>query len=381
MSKSASIELESSVVPLRWIGEQRDGYLEMIDQRRLPDEEVWLVLDDLEDVCEGISEMVVRGAPAIGIAAAYGIAIAVRNAVRDEGVEEGDELVEVLAEAGGQLMETRPTAVNLRWAIERMREVGRDERHRHGWEFVDRMFREAETIYDEDRENNERMAQNGAELLPLDAEVLTHCNTGGLATGGFGTALGVIRAASESGRLEHVWIDETRPYLQGARLTTWECLEDDVPATLITDNMAAHFMKEGRVDAVVVGTDRVVANGDVANKIGTYGLAVLCDVHEIPFYVAAPVSTIDLETPSGEEIPIEERSREEVTRVGETRIAPEEIDVAHPAFDVTPAEYVDAIITEYGVVRPPYERSLREIVEKAQTARAEHAADSSMETI
>lgn len=354
--------MRSAVVPLRWIGEYHDGYLEMIDQRELPGREVWLVMDSVEDVADGITDMVIRGAPAIGIAAAFGVAIGVRNRLRAGEVDGLDAAIDGMVE---RLTDTRPTAVNLRWALRRMRRVADDYVDQSAEALVERLFEEADAIRMEDRQNNLEMAKYGAELLPDGAEVLTHCNTGGLATGGFGTALGIIRAGRAEEKLEHVWIDETRPYLQGARLTTWECLKDDIPATLITDNMAAHFMKEGRVDAVVVGTDRVVANGDVANKIGTYGLAVLCRAHDIPFYVAAPISTIDLETASGEEIPIEQRSRQEVTDVGGAQLVPDGADVAHPAFDVTPADYVTAIITERGVVRPPYEENLREIVERS----------------
>ena len=328
-------------------------------------------MSDVDDVADGIADMVIRGAPAIGIAAAYGVAIGVRNLVRDG---DSDGLAEKFDEIVETLENTRPTAVNLRWSLRRMRGVFEEHVDAAPEELVERLFEEARAIYEEDRANNLRMAEFGADLLPEQSKVLTHCNTGGLATGGFGTALGVIRAGREAGKLERVWVDETRRYLQGARLTTWECLKDDIPATLITDSMAAHFMAEGEVDAVVVGTDRVVANGDIANKIGTYGLAVLCDAHDIPFYVAAPVSTIDLETPSGEEIPIEQRSRDEVTQVGETRISPAEVDVAHPAFDVTPAELIDAIITEHGVVRPPYQENLRAIVERVDRGEADRGA-------
>ncbi len=350
--------MKSKVVPLRWEGSRWEGHLQMLDQRRLPHSEEWLELGDVEDVARAIEDMVIRGAPAIGIAAAYGFAIGMRNYSHDPmiGVEsQAANLVE-------RLMNTRPTAVNLRWALDRCRRLTKgfsgDLR-----ELVEVLFDEAETIFAEDRENNRRLANKGAELFGCHCRVLTHCNTGGLATGGFGTALGVVRALAHQGKLEKLWIDETRPYLQGARLNTWECLEDGIDATLITDNMAAHFMAQGKVDAVVVGTDRVAANGDVANKIGTYGLAVLCKYHDIPFYVASPVSTIDLETPSGEEIPIEERSAGEVLRAGECLIAPEGFDAAHPAFDVTPAHLVTAIITENGVVEAPYGEGLAEVVE------------------
>ncbi|MFB6350923.1 MAG: S-methyl-5-thioribose-1-phosphate isomerase, partial [Bradymonadaceae bacterium] len=252
---------------------------------------------------------------------------------------------------------------NLTWALNRIRKVLADHADLDPEALLERVFKEAEAIREEDREHNLRLARNGADLLPEDAGVLTHCNTGGLATGGIGTALGILRAGVAKGRVDRVWIDETRPYLQGARLTAWECLKDDLPATLITDDMAAHFMGDGEIDAVVVGADRVAANGDVANKIGTYGLAILCDAHDLPFIVAAPTSTIDLETPDGDAIPIEQRSAREVTHVGDTAIAPEETDVAHPAFDVTSAEYIDAIVTEAGVATPPYDETLRELLD------------------
>lgn len=338
-------EMQSNVAPLRWEGDRWDGHLAMLDQRKLPGEELWLKLHSADDVAQAIENMVIRGAPAIGIAAAYGFAIGMRNYSYDPmiGIEsQAANLVE-------RLMDTRPTAVNLRWALDRCRALTEgfqgDLR-----DLVEELFDEAEAIFAEDRENNRKLARQGAELFGCHCRVLTHCNTGGLATGGFGTALGVVRALDHQGKLEKLWIDETRPYLQGARLTTWECLKDGIEATLITDNMAAHFMAQGKVDAVVVGTDRVAANGDVANKIGTYGLAVCCAYHDIPFYVASPVSTIDLETPTGEDIPIEERSTREVTHVGDVALAPEGFDVAHPAFDVTPAALVTAIITEKGVV-------------------------------
>ncbi|MFB6262344.1 MAG: S-methyl-5-thioribose-1-phosphate isomerase [Bradymonadaceae bacterium] len=353
-SEGHGADLETDVQPLKWIGELEDGYLEMLDQRRLPAEEHWLVMTEMSDVAEGIEEMVVRGAPAIGIAAAYGVVLAVRSAVVADvdPLDAGEEAIE-------RLSETRPTAVNLRWALRRMGRELEDASEEADDDLLEVLFDEARAIFENDRRNNRRMGRHGAELLPDDAGVLTHCNTGGLATGGFGTALGVIRAADAEGKLQNVWVDETRPYLQGARLTAWECREDDLPATLITDNMAAHFMKRGDVDAVVVGADRVAANGDVANKIGTYNLAVLCDAHRIPLYVAAPLSTIDLETPDGDSIPIEQRGRDEIARVGDAVIVPDDVEVAHPAFDITPAPYVAAIVTEHGVAEPPYEESLR----------------------
>ena len=353
-----STQPESNVVPLRWRGTRRDGVLEMLDQRRLPGEEVWLEMESARDVAEGIRTMVIRGAPAIGIAAAYGMAIGMRDFAADPMTDVHLE-VERLIE---QLANTRPTAVNLQWALDRCNQVV------EGFEgdldkLVDSLFDVAEEIFERDRANNLQLGLNGAELFEGRSRVLTHCNTGGLATGGYGTALGVIRVLDHQDKLDRVFVDETRPYLQGARLTSWECIKDDIDATLITDNMAAHFIQQGKVDAVITGTDRVAANGDVANKIGTYGLAVLCEHHDIPFYVASPLSTIDLETPTGAQIPIEERSAEEVRRIGDTDIAPEQIEAAHPAFDVTPAKMVTAIITEKGVVRAPYEENLAKLFE------------------
>jgi methylthioribose-1-phosphate isomerase len=352
-----AVTVRSEVRPVRRAGDA----IEMLDQRDLPTRERWIEMDTVAEVADGIRHMVIRGAPAIGIAAAFGVVFGVRSLLEESEQRVSEELVHrAEREVFAPLADTRPTAVNLFWALDRMRErlagLVDDEVDADG--VVEALFEEAEAIFESDRANNLEMARYGAALLPEGARVLTHCNTGGLATGGYGTALGVLRAAEAAGRLERVWIDETRPYLQGARLTAWECLTDEIPATLITDSMAAHFMQDGRVDAVIVGTDRVAANGDVANKIGTYGLAVLCRHHEIPFYVAAPLSTIDLEVASGAEIPIEQRAAREVTHVHDRPIAPEAIDVAHPAFDVTPAEYVSAIITERGVARAPYEVSL-----------------------
>lgn len=343
--------MENEVVPLRWIGDFQTGHLEMIDQKLLPTQELWIEMNTAEEVAEAIRSMVIRGAPAIGIAAAFGMALGFR-------AYEGADPATELTRHTDLLARTRPTAVNLFWALERCQKLA--QAHTGSVpELARALFVEAQAILEDDRANNLRMGEYGADLLPEGARVLTHCNTGALATGGYGTALGIIRAAHRSGKLKHVWVDETRPYLQGARLTAWELVQEGIPGTLITDSMAAHFMKLGEVDAVIVGTDRVVANGDVANKIGTYGLAVLCKHHGIPFYVAAPLSTIDLETAHGDEIVIEQRSAREVTHVGERALAPEGIAVAHPAFDVTPAELVTAIITEAGVARPPYPQSLK----------------------
>ena len=353
--------MDTTVVPVHWVGEFDSGYLEMLDQRKLPAEEIWNVMRSYEDVAEGIRDMVIRGAPAIGIAAAFGIALAAREFAGEPTDEAIADRLEPVYEV---LSETRPTAVNLFWAIERMRGLVADSHELDDEALVELLFEEAQHIFRDDRANNIRMGEFGADLLPEHSQVLTHCNTGGLATGGYGTALGIIRAGHASGRVDHVWVDETRPYLQGARLTAWELMKDDVPSTLITDSMAGYFMQTGQVDAVIVGTDRVVANGDVANKIGTYGLAVLCEHHGIPFYVAAPVSTIDLETQSGDAIPIEQRSAEEVTTLGDTPIAPDGVEVAHPAFDVTPNKLVTAIVTEEGVARPPYVESLAKLAKQ-----------------
>lgn len=343
-------DLTTNVVPLVWRGGV-DGHLEMLDQRRLPAEEVWIQMTSAAEVAGGIRDMVIRGAPAIGIAAAYGVALGYRQAGGTLDAAAQEALFDLLAN-------TRPTAVNLFWALQRTRELLGELEGAEPSARVARLLAEAHTIMDEDRQNNLAMGHAGAELFARGTRILTHCNTGGLATGGYGTALGIIRALHAAGKLEHVWVDETRPYLQGARLTAWECVRDGIPATLITDNMAAHFMKEGLVDAVIVGTDRVTANGDVANKIGTYGLAVLCAHHDIDFYVAAPVSTLDFDTQHGDDIVIEQRSAAEVTHVLGNPIAPAEIAVAHPAFDVTPAELVTAIVTERGVARAPYLESL-----------------------
>ena len=331
-----------------------DEAVVLIDQRRLPAEEVFLRCRDSGEVAAAIKQMAVRGAPAIGVAAALGIALGVRRCPA-EGPALGAELDRVCAELGA----TRPTAVNLFWAIERMRACFARLAAAGGAELRDGLLREALAIRSEDLEACRRMGDLGAELLPDAARVLTHCNAGALATAGYGTALGVVRSAARLGKLKLVYADETRPYLQGARLTAWELLKDGIPTTLIADNMAGHLMARGEVDAVVVGADRIAANGDVANKIGTYSLAVLARENGIPFYVAAPVSTIDLATPEGAAIPIEERAPEEVTHHGGRRLAPEGVGVRNPAFDVTPHRYVSAIVCERGVARPPFSESLK----------------------
>lgn len=347
----------TEVTPMTWEGPWRTGHVRMIDQRLLPTQEVWYDYTTSAEIADSIRDMVIRGAPAIGVAAAHGVYLGMREAI-DAGQAPLDQLPALL----DRLANTRPTAVNLFWALQRMEALVRAEADQASdapEAFLKRLFDEARAVHHEDVANNLEMGRFGAELIPQGARILTHCNTGGLATAGYGTALGVIRAAHAAGKVERVYADETRPYLQGARLTAWELVKDNIPATLITDSMAGHFMQHGKVDLVIVGTDRTVANGDVANKIGTYTLAVLCKHHNIPFYVAAPLSTVDLDTPTGAEIAIEQRSAREVTHVGERQLAPEGVDVQHPAFDVTPADLVTAIITEKGVARAPYAESLR----------------------
>jgi methylthioribose-1-phosphate isomerase len=296
--------------------------------------------------------MVIRGAPAIGVAAAMGVAL---GALRSSDLERDMPLI------CDTLARTRPTAVNLFWAIDRMKQVYDSVRSRRIEEIRDRLVREAQLVREEDIAINEAMGRHGAALVPDGKTVLTHCNAGALATAGFGTALGVIRAAVQMGKKIDVFANETRPFLQGARLTAWELQRDGIQTTLITDNMAGHFLKSGRIGCVVVGADRIAANGDVANKVGTYGVAVLAKENNVPFYVAAPVSTLDLTLASGDQIPIEERAAKEVTHIQGVCVAPEGINVANPAFDVTPNRYVSAIITERGVARAPYTESLRRL--------------------
>jgi methylthioribose-1-phosphate isomerase len=342
------------IIPVKWSDE---GVL-MLDQRLLPTEEKWLVLKTYNDVADGIRNMVVRGAPAIGVSAAYGVALGAKNFVGMDITDFEDELDYICDVLG----KTRPTAVNLFWAIDRMKRTFQKARSEGNSvsEIKARLLDEAKKIHDEDIEAQRLIARFGGELIEDNSTVLTHCNAGALATGGvWGTALGVIRGAKAQGKKVSVIADETRPYLQGARLTAWELNKDDIPVTLITDNMSGHLMKRGEVHAVVVGSDRIAANGDVANKIGTYMVAVLANRHNIPFYVAAPLSTVDLNCPTGDDIPIEERDIREVTHVGDRQIAPEGIGVSNFAFDVTPNELVTAIITEKGVARAPYTESLR----------------------
>lgn len=342
------------IIPVKWSDE---GVL-MLDQRLLPTEETWLTLKTYTEVADGIRDMVVRGAPAIGVSAAYGIALGAKQFVGTNMVDFEDELDYVCEVLG----KTRPTAVNLFWAIDRMKRVFAKAQAdgKTISEIKQILLDDAKAIHEEDIESQRLIAQFGGDLIENDSTVLTHCNAGALATGGvWGTALGVIRGAVNQGKNIHVFADETRPYLQGARLTAWELKEDNIPVTLITDNMSGYMMKEGRVQAVVVGSDRIAANGDVANKIGTYMVAVLAKEHGIPFYVAAPLSTVDLNCPTGKEIPIEERDTREVSHIKGIQLAPEGIEIGNPAFDVTPNHLVTAIITEKGVARAPYLESLK----------------------
>jgi methylthioribose-1-phosphate isomerase len=333
----------------------------MIDQTRLPREEVYVTCRDYRAVAEAIRSMVIRGAPAIGVAAAMGVAL---GALRAENLEADFETI------CSTLAHTRPTAVNLFWALERMRRLYRSLAGRPIEEIRQRLVEEAIEVRREDIAINQALGRYGAPLVPTGKTVLTHCNAGALATAGYGTALGVIRAAVAMGKQIDVFADETRPFLQGARLTVWELMHDGIPATLITDNMAGHFLKSGRIGCVIVGADRIAANGDVANKIGTYSVAVLAHENQVPFYVAAPVSTLDLSLDSGDQIPIEERSAREVTHIAGIPVAPEGAAAANPAFDVTPHRYVSAIITERGVAHPPFTESLRRIQADSKPAGA-----------
>ena len=337
-----------------------DGVVRMIDQTRLPSEKVFVDCKTIEDVERAIKTMIIRGAPAIGVAAAMGVSLGADTI----NASSFDEFYAVMEKQCNKLGKSRPTAVNLAWAIKRMKRVAQDSKDLPVPELKSRLKEEALTILTEDISINESMGKHGQTLVENGNVILTHCNAGALATAGFGTALGVIRASVNAGKNINVLANETRPFLQGARLTAWELKEDNIPVKLITDNMCGFFMKNGEVDLVVVGADRIAGNGDIANKIGTYMVAVLAKENNIPFYVAAPVSTLDLSLTSGDEIPIEERSAEEVVNINKKRIAPEDIDVAHPAFDITPNELVTAIITEQGIAHPPFTESLKAMAQK-----------------
>ena len=338
--------------------EWTDRGVRFIDQTKLPTEETYVNCTTYQEVADVIRNMVVRGAPAIGVAAAMGIALGVKNS-KTESVgqlkNEFDEICDLIGK-------TRPTAVNLFWAIRRMQQKFESLRVRSVAQIKQALVEEAQRMHVEDIAINQEMGRNGAALMPASGGVLTHCNAGALATAGYGTALGVIRAAVEQGKKIHVYADETRPFLQGSRLTAWELVKDGIPTTIISDNMSGAIMRQGKIGAVIVGADRIAANGDVANKIGTYTVAVLAKEHGIPFYVAAPISTVDLETPDGSKIPIEQRNPAEVTHFAGKAVTPLGVQIENPAFDVNPAKLVTAIVTERGIARAPYEQSLAALV-------------------
>ena len=343
---------------IRW--DHDEGALVLLDQTRLPGEIIYEHCRDLQSVADAIRRLKVRGAPAIGVAAAYGVVAGIQR----NGADDYASICREVDEAADILAATRPTAVNLFWALDRMRRTVREHRGVPAEDIKRALLREAQSIQAEDETTCRLIGEHGAALLSPGQTVLTHCNAGALATSGTGTALAVVYQAHDEGKRIHVFADETRPVLQGARLTAWELARAGIGVTLICDNMAAQVMKEGRIDSVIVGADRVAANGDVANKIGTYGVAVLADAHDVPLYVAAPFSSIDLSIASGHEIPIEEREAAEITQGPGGRNAPEEVEVYNPAFDVTPARYVSAIITERGVARQPYAESLDALSQK-----------------
>ncbi|MFC1891847.1 S-methyl-5-thioribose-1-phosphate isomerase [Thermodesulfobacteriota bacterium] len=330
----------------------------MIDQRKIPAKVEWYNCRGYRDVIRGIKEMVIRGAPAIGVAAAMGLALGARS-IR---TSSHSTFMKRFQEISDEMLLARPTAVNLRWAVERMSGVvNKIYKDVPVNEIKDVLRTESEKILDEDIKINQAMGKNGLKLVPENAVILTHCNAGALATGGYGTALGVIRAAHEAGKNVKVLADETRPWLQGLRLTAFELMKDNIPVQVIADNAAGSFMRRKKVDLVVTGADRIAANGDVANKIGTYQVAVLAKENRIPFYVAAPLSTIDLRLKNGDLIPIEERSREEISYIGGREIGPAGVNALNPAFDITPAKYITAIITEKGIIRPPYLSKIKQV--------------------
>jgi methylthioribose-1-phosphate isomerase len=343
--------------------EWTDQGVRFIDQTKLPTEEVYVNCTTHQQVADVIVTMVVRGAPAIGVAAAMGIALAVKNSSAGTAADlkrDFDEACEVIGK-------TRPTAVNLFWAIRRMQQKFERVRIRPLPQIKQTLIEEAKRMHAEDIAANQAMGRHGATLMPSEGGVLTHCNAGALATAGYGTALGVIRGAVEQGKKIHVYADETRPFLQGSRLTAWELMKDGIPTTVISDNMAGAMMSKGKINAVIVGADRIAANGDVANKIGTYSVAILAKEHGIPFYVAAPLSTVDLACPDGSKIPIEQRDTREVSHIAGKQMVPDGVEIENPAFDVTPAKYVTAIITEKGIARAPYIESLRDQADSDST--------------
>jgi len=337
-----------------------------IDQTKLPTEEIYVTCKTYEQVADVIRTMVVRGAPAIGVAAAMGIALGIDNS-KAETVGDLKRDLDRICEVIGK---TRPTAVNLFWAIRRMQEKFERVRIRPVAQIKREMVEESKRMHAEDIAANQAMGRHGATLMPSEGGVLTHCNAGALATAGYGTALGVIRAAVEQGKKIHVYADETRPFLQGSRLTAWELMKDGIPTTVIADNMAGAMMRQGKIGAIVVGADRIAANGDVANKIGTYSVAVLAKENGIPFYVAAPLSTVDMACPTGDQIPIEQRNVREVSHIAGKQMTPDGVSIENPAFDVTPGKYISAIITERGLAREPYTESLQRLVDLEAKAEA-----------
>jgi methylthioribose-1-phosphate isomerase len=343
--------------------EWTDQGVRFIDQTKLPTEEVYVDCTTHDQVADVIRTMVVRGAPAIGVAAAMGIALAVKNSR----AETAADLKRDFDEACDVIGKTRPTAVNLFWAIRRMQQKFERVRIRPIPQIKQTLIEEAKRMHAEDIAANQAMGRHGATLMPSEGGVLTHCNAGALATAGYGTALGVIRGAVEQGKKIHVYADETRPFLQGSRLTAWELMKDGIPTTVISDNMAGAMMSKGKINAVVVGADRIAANGDVANKIGTYSVAILAKEHGIPFYVAAPLSTVDMACPDGSKIPIEQRDAREVSHIAGKQMVPDGVGIENPAFDVTPAKYVAAIITERGIARAPFNESLRDLADSDST--------------
>jgi len=336
-----------------------DGMVKMIDQTKLPLIKEWVICKTYEEVADSIKKMHIRGAPAIGVAAAYGMAISGQNSPAGN----VEDFMKDLQKSAIVLKESRPTAVNLFWAVERMVNLAKKSILSFSIEEVKKiLIDEAKNMELEDASICREIGRVGAEVIPAKASILTHCNAGALATADYGTALGVIRAAHEQGKYIHVFVDETRPYLQGARLTAWELMEEGINMSLITDNMAGHFMSRGMVDLVILGADRIAANGDVVNKIGTYSLSVLAKENNIPFYSAAPISTFDISLKSGIEIPIEERNPREVTHIFDMQIAPHGVNVRNPSFDMTPNRYITGIITERGIIKPPFEENIRKIV-------------------
>ena len=335
--------------------EWQENYVRMVDQRKLPRKVEWVTCRGYKDVIRAIQNMVIRGAPAIGVAAAMGMALGARS-IR---VKDPQAFIKRLQDIGRRMRDARPTAVNLRWAVQRMLSLAKEHADRPAQEIKERLQEESQRILEEDIQINRAMGQNGAALVPQGAVILTHCNAGALATGGYGTALGVIRAAHERDKDIRVIADETRPWLQGLRLTAYELMADGIPVSVIADNAAGSLMRQKKIDLIITGADRIAANGDVANKIGTYQVAVLAKTHKIPFYVAAPVSTIDPTLPNGDQIPVEERDPREIHTVGQRQLGPSKVMALNPAFDITPSKYVSAIITEKGVIRPPYRRAIR----------------------